>query len=95
MGPYIVPTIALLMLHSRLFVYARQILKVEEFSSAQRWARSIMNGVTTGSIPVVASDARLSLKFTRELFMNGVDALQLETIESPASPRLLLCNFLR
>lgn len=86
MGAYIVPTIALLMLHSRLFVYARQILKMEEFSSAQRWARSIMDGVTTGSIPVVASDARLSLKFTRELFMNGVDALQLETIESPAFP---------
>ncbi|EFO63676.1 Hypothetical protein GLP15_224 [Giardia lamblia P15] len=86
MGAYIVPTIALLMLHSRLFMYARQLLKMEEFSSAQRWARCIMDGVTTGSIPVVASDARLSLKFTRELFMNGVDALQFETIEAPESP---------
>lgn len=75
-GTYIVPTIALLVLNSRLLTYAQQMLKMEDFSSAQKWVRSVMHGITTGSVPVVASDFYLSLKFTKELFINGIEDLQ-------------------
>lgn len=84
-GAYIVPAITLLMFHSRLLVYARQILKMDNLSKAQKWARSIMHSVTTGSIPIVASEFCLSLKFTRELLMNGAEDLRLESTEKPIS----------
>lgn len=81
-GTCIVPLIALFVLHSRLLAYAQQVLKMEDFASTQKWARSIMHGITTGLIPVVASDFYLSLKFTKELFINGPESLQAELAEN-------------